>query len=291
MSTAVPPSTTTQSDLSPDPFLALPRRAVLILLLLAIANGVFLYVLPHLAETLYAWSIKPPINAAFMGAGYLGGTVATGLAFFSARYWRSVRPFIAAFFTLAATLFIATLIHADRFVWSYPLTWVWTATYALIPPLAVIIWFVHERATKAHAERDARLNTIRLVNWLPGIVMTVLGILLYITPQSFMADWPWQITPLLGRAFAAWYLLAGIMSISMAYSTRQAHELIIPIATLVAWDVLTLLLPIFFGSDMHTDIITFWLWIGLHGISLIIGVYTLWRGVVLSRDGSGKIVF
>src|SRR5262249_25924714 len=155
----------------------------------------------------YAWSIKPPINAAFMGAGYTAGALATGLALFVARYWRSVRPFIWPFFALATTLFIATLIHADRFFWSYPPTWLWTATYALIPPLAVVIWVVHERSVKASAPQDMRLNIVRLVNWFPGIIMTGLGVLLYVTPQTFVPIWPWQITPLLARAFAAWYLL------------------------------------------------------------------------------------
>jgi hypothetical protein len=291
MSSAVPPSTNTQTDLPPDPFLPLPRRAVWILFILAIANGGFLYLLPHLAETMHAWSIKPPINAAFMGAGYLGGTVATALALFGARYWRSVRPFIWPFFALAAALIIATLIHADRFVWSYPLTWVWTATYTLIPPLAVVIWFVHERAVKAHTPLDARLNTIRLISWLPGIVMTVLGVVLYVTPESFLSTWPWQITPLLGQAFAAWYLLAGVMSLFVAFSARQAHELIIPASTIAVWDILTLLLPVLYSGDMHSDSAAFWLWIVLHGVSLVIAAYTLWRGIALSRDESGKIIF
>jgi hypothetical protein len=57
------------------------------------------------AETEYAWSIEPPVNAVFIGAGFLAGTLATGLV-------------------LASSLLLATIIHNDRFRWDYPPTWV-----------------------------------------------------------------------------------------------------------------------------------------------------------------------
>ena len=59
--------------------LSLTRAGIWVLLVLAAANGLFLYFVPAQAETDYAWSIKPPVNAAFIGAGFLAGTLATGL--------------------------------------------------------------------------------------------------------------------------------------------------------------------------------------------------------------------
>ena len=58
--------------------LGLTRAGIWVLAILAAANGLFLYFLPAQAETHYAWSIKPPVNAAFIGAGFLAGTLATG---------------------------------------------------------------------------------------------------------------------------------------------------------------------------------------------------------------------
>ena len=63
---------------------------VWVLFILAMANGVFLYFLPSSAETDYAWSIVPPVNGAFIGAGFLAGTLATGLVLFAATRWRSL---------------------------------------------------------------------------------------------------------------------------------------------------------------------------------------------------------
>ena len=59
------------------------------------ARGVYVlsghHFFPGLADTEYAWSIKPPVNAAFIGAGFLAGTVATGLVLRFATHWRSRR--------------------------------------------------------------------------------------------------------------------------------------------------------------------------------------------------------
>ena len=55
------------------------------LLALAVLNAAFLYFLPARAATGYAWAIRPPISAAFLGAGYLAGVVATALVVLQAR--------------------------------------------------------------------------------------------------------------------------------------------------------------------------------------------------------------
>src|SRR3954471_3380484 len=100
--------------------LGLTRAGVWVLFILAGANGVFLYFLPGLADTDYAWAIKPPVNAAFIGAGFLAGTLATGLVLGTAARWRTFSTLPPALWVLASTLLAATIIHADRFKWAYP---------------------------------------------------------------------------------------------------------------------------------------------------------------------------
>ena len=65
-----------------------------VLLVLAAANGLFLYVLPALADTDYAWSIKPPVNAAFIDAGFLPARSPPGSSSSTAR--AGARPESAA---------------------------------------------------------------------------------------------------------------------------------------------------------------------------------------------------
>lgn len=91
------------------------RAGVALLLILALANGVYLYLLPSRAEADYAWALVAPVNAAFIGAGFLAGCVATALVTFAARSWRSLRMLALPLFVLAVTLTAATLLHAARF--------------------------------------------------------------------------------------------------------------------------------------------------------------------------------
>jgi hypothetical protein len=254
-------------------FLPKARRLVWILFILALANGIFLYLVPQLAETHYAWAIKPPINAAFMGAGYAAGMVATGLALFKAKHWRSVRLLFPGFFTLGLSLLVATLLHVERFKWNYPLTWIWTLVYLSIPVGSVMIWYWHERADKQLSARDPRLRFTRGLSLFLGVVLTASATLLYFAPPLFLEVWPWQITPLLARVFAGWYFLGSIILVTTGVTLRQAHELPISFATLVAWNMLSLLLIILYSDSVRFATAGFWVWTVLHVVFL---VFTTW---------------
>src|SRR5262249_4361564 len=73
----------------PGRILGPTRAGVWVLFVLAALNGVYLYFAPGEANEHYAWSIKLPVNAAFIGAGFLAGTLATGLVLTVATRWRS----------------------------------------------------------------------------------------------------------------------------------------------------------------------------------------------------------
>ena len=127
--------------------------------MLALANGVFLYLLPGEADTRYAWSIKPPVNAAFIGAGFLAGTLATGLVLFAAGRWRSLSRLPPALWVLATSLFAATLIHHDRFKFDYPPTWLWVVVYAGVPfavPVLVYLQYRDREPTPGRRPADER---------------------------------------------------------------------------------------------------------------------------------------
>ena len=125
--------------------LPLTRAGIWVLLVLAALNGLFLYFVPAQAETHYAWSIKPSVNAAFIGAGFLAGTLATGLVLPSPPAGARSRTLPIALWVLATSLLAATLIHNDRFKFDYAPTWVWTIVYAAVP-LAVPFLVARQRA-------------------------------------------------------------------------------------------------------------------------------------------------
>jgi hypothetical protein len=226
------------------------RAAVGGLLVLAILNAGFLYVLPAQAATGYAWPIRPPASAAFLGAGYLAGIVATALVVFAAGRWRSAQPLAVALVVLSAGLLAATLLHTDRFRWGYPPTWAWTAVYALAP-FGVVVLARRQRAqTIRPMLRDPRLALLRILSGICGAVLLIGAVALFARPTALGPDWPWPLTPLLAQAVAAWIAMIAAALLWCAYDLRRVAEAFIPYATLGAWCLALLALPALHAGDI-----------------------------------------
>jgi hypothetical protein len=268
MTTTTAPRSTTRQD---GRVLGLTRAGVWILLVLAAANGLFLYVAPGLADTDYAWAIQPPVNAMFIGAGFLAGTLATGLVVATATRWRSFSLLPPALWVLATTLLAATIIHQDRFKWDYPLTWVWALVYAGVP-IAVPYLVMHQRRiAEPEPAADPRLRTVRVLSAIAGVPLLIGAAALFVAPVELGEHWLWPLTPLLGRAVAAWYALFGTMLLTCALGLRRPAEAIIPYATLAAWCVLLLALPLARPDDVSGA----GLWIALMLVLLALALYAL----------------
>lgn len=226
------------------------RAGVAVLLGLAILNAGFLYFLPAHAATGYAWAIRPPISAAFLGAGYLAGVVATALTVFVASRWRSIQPLAIALVTLSIGLLAATLLHTDRFRWSYPPTWVWTGVYALAPVGVAILAHRQRANTIRPAVADPRLRLLRVLSLAFGAAMLAGAIALFAFPAELGSHWPWPLTTLLAQAIAAWIAMIAAALLWCAYDLRHTSEALIPYATLGAWCLTLLALPALHAGDL-----------------------------------------
>jgi hypothetical protein len=230
--------------------LPLTRAGVWILFVLALANGAFLYLLPSRALTDYAWAIKPPVDAAFIGAGFLAGTLATGLVLFATSRWRSLQVLPPALWVLATTLAAATLIHHDKFKFGYPPTWGWVIVYAGVPFAIPFLVARQRRNAEPEPPADPGLLGVRVLSAIAGAAMILGAAALYLFPADVAPHWPWALTPLLGRAVAAWYAMVGTMLVSCALLLRRPSEAFIPYATLAAWCLLLLALPLLQPGDV-----------------------------------------
>jgi hypothetical protein len=251
--------------------LPLTRAGIWILLVLAAANGLFLYFVPGLADTDYAWAIKPPVNAAFIGAGFLAGTLATGLVLRFATHWRTFQTLPPALWVLAGSLLAATVIHEDRFKWDYPPTWVWALVYGAVPLAVPYLVWRQRRNAEAAPPADPRLRALRILSAVAGALLIAGAIALFVAPVDLGKEWPWALTPLLTRAVAAWYALFGTMLLTCAAGLRRPAEALIPFATLAAWSVLLLALPLLHPGDVDGGA----LWIVLMLALLALSAYAL----------------
>jgi hypothetical protein len=262
---------TASSAARDDAVLGLTRAGIWLLLVLAAANGLFLYLAPSQGETDYAWSIAPAVNAAFIGAGFLAGTVATGLVLAFASRWRTFSTLPPALWVLASTLLAATIIHEDRFKWDYAPTWVWAVVYAGVPLAVPFLVARQRRAADAGPAADPRLRTVRVLSAIVGIPVLAGALALFAAPVELGEHWVWPLTPLLGRAVAAWYALFGTMLISCAIGLRRPADAIIPYATLATWSVLLLALPVLHPDDVSGA----GLWIALMVALLALSLFAL----------------
>jgi hypothetical protein len=260
------------------------RVGVWILFVLALANGVFLYFLPGRSDTDYAWAIKPAVNGAFIGAGFLAGTLATGLVLFAATRWRSLHTLPPALWVLATTLLIATLIHTDRFEWDYGPTWAWLVVYAGVPFVLPVLVVLQRAVAEPPPPADPGLRIVRGLSAVFGAVLVIGAAALFVAPVDVGERWPWALTPLLGRAVAAWYAMVGTMLLSCALLMRRATEAVIPYGTLAAWCVLLLLLPLLNPDDVETGSSEFVAWLVLMFALLALAALALARSLPRLRD-------
>jgi hypothetical protein len=230
--------------------LGLTRAGVWVLFVLAAANGLFLYFASGRADTDYAWSIKPSVNAAFIGAGFLAGTIATGLVLRYATRWRSFSTLPPALWVLATSLLAATIIHNDRFKFDYPPTWLWVVVYAGVPFAVPYLVYRQQRDAEPVPAADPSLNAIRAISGVLGVAILIGAIALFVAPVDLGKHWLWPLTPLLARAVAAWYALFGTMLLTCALQLRRREEALIPYATLASWSILLLTLPVIYSDQV-----------------------------------------
>lgn len=189
-------------------------------LLLAIA-GAQLFALSEVTDRYFAWTIMPPLTAAFLGASYWGSLPLIILSS-RERWWAHARLAILGVFVFTVVTTIATLLHLDRFHLSSPepmarlAAWVWLLIYVLVPPSLVVLTWQQLRIPGIDPPREAPLaRWLRLVLVSQAAILFVLGIPLFLFPTA--VPWPWTLTPLTGRAVAAWLIGIGVIVAHMAW--------------------------------------------------------------------------
>ncbi len=193
-----------------------PMRALLVvfgvLTFLAVAA---LFVRPETTDQFFAWTIKPPLTAAFLGAAYLAGCTLVVLSLRAAA-WAHARASIATILVFTVLTLVATLAHLDRFhlqaggTVARAAAWFWLAVYVFVPVVMVALMVQQVRAPGVHPERARPLPRWLAVALLAeGAVMLVVGVVLFARP-GLLGAWPWPLTPLTSRAVGAWLVSFGL---------------------------------------------------------------------------------
>jgi hypothetical protein len=211
------------------------------------------------------------------------------MGLFTIRSWLSIRAFVLPFAALSFSLLVTTLLHADKFHWLYPLTWIWTAVYAFIPLVALLAWRKQQARAVQAPPREKQLNVIILICWVLGVPITLGALLSLFWPNLMISIWPWQITPLLARVFASWYLMTGVLLLFCALKVRQPFELVIPCLWVVLTSVFHLTLLLRFPNAISTTSASLWAGIALYIFIIVSFCWTLIQSILWMREKGQRL--
>jgi hypothetical protein len=197
--------------------------------------GIQLFILTEYTDRYFAWTINPPLTAAFLGAGYWASFAMEYLAS-RKRIWAHARIAVPAVLIFTTLTLIATLLHLDRFHLNDPnlltrtAAWVWLAVYAIVPPAMAVLLVFQIRVPGGDPPRTSPLprwlHTILITH---ALIMFPIGAALFLAPQATLAFWPWTLTPLTARAVGAWLLALGVAA---GHSSWENDWMRVHIATL-----------------------------------------------------------
>ncbi|GAA3209321.1 hypothetical protein [Actinocorallia longicatena] len=172
-----------------------------------------LYVVGGHTDQIFSWTILPARTAGFLGAAYAGALVLFAGALHD-RVWARARISVLPPAVFSGAMLVATLMHLEKFHLDSPevlpraIAWLWLVVYVVVPPALVALFLRQQRRPGADPAPDEPLPVpLKLVMGVLAALMTGFGVALFAEPSG--TPWPWTLTPLTGRATAAWLLGLG----------------------------------------------------------------------------------
>jgi len=250
--------------------------------------GVQLFVLSDSTASYFAWTVNPPIAAAFFGAGFW--------AIFAAAVWglwvgdsRQLDAFLPVAVVATAAILIASLLHLDRFHLTSPdlaplvAAWVWLIVYVLVPLALLAYWLrtmMARGAGPAGRPGDARRpipSVLRTALSALCIAAAVLAAIAFIAPTELR--WPYPLTPLTARMTGA-FLAALAAAVVVILLTDDLDRLRVASVTLPVFGILTLVCLVRFPNAVSTTGAGIWIYLGLFISTVVLGVVVFmlaWR--------------
>lgn len=249
--------------------------------------GLQLFVFSEETARYFAWTIDPPLTAAFLGAGYWASVALEWLAAREAT-WARARVAVPAVFTFTTLTLVATLLHLDRFHLGDPsfvteaATWGWIGIYVAVPPAMAVLWALQVRAPGGDGARTAPVPVpVRLVLGVHALAFLAVGAVLFVAPERTATLWPWLLTPLTARAVAGWLLGIGVAAAHVLRENDVARARPAFYAY-VALGVLQLVALARYSSDVEWGSPSAWVFVTIIASMLVTGALSL-RGTGDSR--------
>jgi hypothetical protein len=257
------------------------RRMLLAASGLVFIVGIQLFILTEQTDRFFAWTIQPPLTAAFLGAAYWASFA---MEFFAARQrtWAYARIAVPAVLIFTGLTLIVTLLHLDRFHFNDPnlltrgAAWAWLVVYAIVPPLMGVLLVMQLRAPGGDPPRGVPLpGWVRAMLTVHALIMIPLGVGLLLAPQAISGLWPWMLTPLTGRAIGAWSLALGVAAAHARWENDWARVQVATISYTV-FGVFELIALARYPGALDWSTPQAWIYVLFLLSALVVGAYG-WR--------------
>jgi len=203
------------------------RWAALVVFIILVPAVIVLWGTPGETADRWAWTIEPDLTPIFLGSGYAAGAYFFWRTFRAER-WHPSSPGVLGASAFAALMLVATLIHWDRFNHGdAPFLagfafYAWTIVYIVSPPAVFWLWW-RNRATdpREPAASDQVLpRSVLMTARLVGVGAVVGGAVFFISPDTAIDIWPWQLTPLTARVIASFTVQVGVGALVLSFDRR-----------------------------------------------------------------------
>jgi hypothetical protein len=272
----------------------LPAMRVLLgcfAVLTALATG-SLFVLAETTEKTFAWTIAPPLTAAFLGAGYGAGFVLVVLSM-RAQRWADVRVPVLTIFVFVVLTLVATLLHIDKLHFGKDFAalgalakgaaWFWLGVYVVLPVAMLVLIVVQERTPGGDPPaRHPVPRVLRAALGVESVVLLAVGAALYIAPTTAETLWPWPLTPFTARVTAAWLLAFGLATMLAAFA-GDLHRLRTATIAYTLFGALVLAAVVRFSSTVAWGRPVAWLFLGMT-VAVVLTGAAGWRAAPAGPD-------
>lgn len=249
---------------------------LLVASILVFLAGVPLFLGTEQTDLYFAWTVKPPITAAFLGAAYWAAFVLE-LSAARERVWSRARVAVPAVLIFTTLTLVVTLVHIDRFHLSSPLpvarfvTWAWLGIYLGVPLVLGLLLVRQLRTAGVDSPRTTPLPAwLRAVTAIQAAVLLGIGAWLLVDPGVAVWLWPWKLTALTGRAVGAWLVGLGIAALH-ANLENDFQRVRVGLITYLAMGVLQLVALARYPTALHWDAITSWIYLGFVVSLVLVG--------------------
>ncbi|MGD8626577.1 MAG: hypothetical protein PVJ34_18715 [Anaerolineae bacterium] len=228
--------------------------------------------LPDETGTRFAWPIKPPMTAALMGTGYLGGAYFFARVL-TAKQWHRVTNGFLPVTAFTWSMLLVTILHWDRFSHGRLGFQLWLVLYIVTPFLVPWLW-LRNRATDPQTPEPGELlvpASIRRLTAGIGLLFTALAVVSMVLPSLTIRIWPWSLTPLTARVLGGWMALMGVGCLAIARDPRWSAWKF-QVESITLWQALLLVAAVARGADF-SSLLNWYLLATIVGVSSTLAIY------------------